>query len=508
MHGLFLILYELSFATILICCVIVCSHKACHMQKVSMLVCLSALTASGGWLLKIEATTLEGLITSQKVIYMSMPFCAFFMLLFIMGYCRYELNKYVKIIFHAINCVIAVFVMTNDYHRLFYKDYWTEEVNGIATLQKEYGPVHAVTTVTIVLYVSLMIFYVIRFGVQNIKKRRNSVLKIMAGVLLPFAAYLIPKFIDMPYEFHTIALAIFTAMLVLLVYKDSIYDFTNLASNFIFKSLDEAVIVFNNEYLYKGCNDKAIELFPFLEDLFIDSDIREESRVLADIVDENQTEYESDDSIFDISVRTIYDGEKIIGKVVWMTDVTMERIYTSLLKEQKKSLESEVVTLSDISYRDELTGLYNRRYYEETLTSIREEGNYEDISVMALDVNGLKRVNDEIGHVAGDELIKGAADLLKKVFPFARTFRIGGDEFSVIFTQKLVNPEKYIEEMKQEMDAFEGENVKTLSISYGLVQGYEYPDATIDGLVIIADKAMYECKKQYYIDNGIDRRSR
>lgn len=508
MHNLFLILYGISFFATMICTIIVCNHKACQMQKLSMLVCISVMAVVVGFLLKIQASEVGGLITAQKLIYCSVQFTAFFMLLFIMEYCRFKMNDVLKGIFVAVNCLIAVSGLTMDYHPFFYKRYWVEEVNGLVSLDKEYGPMHTVATATIILYMGLMVFYVGKYCAQNIKKRRAGVVKVLICVLIPGIAFLMPKFISTPYEFHPIAFSIFTVLLVVLVYKDSIYDFTNLASSYIYKSIDEAVIVCNNDYGFKGCNDKAIELFPFLKDIPIDTDIRELSELLMDIYNEGLLEYEIDDTIYDVSVRHITENEKVLGKVIWLTDVTMERIYTRLLNEQKKSLESEVETLSDISYKDEMTGLLNRRCYEETLEVIKESGNCEDISVMALDVNGLKAANDTMGHAVGDELIKGAADLISNVFPFAKNFRVGGDEFVVIFTEKLINSELYINMLKEQMKEFTGKMVKELSVSYGFVKGSDYPDETIEGLLSLADKAMYECKRQYYQEKGIDRRGR
>lgn len=96
MHNLFLILYGISFFATMICTIIVCNHKACQMQKLSMLVCISVMAVVVGFLLKIQASEVGGLITAQKLIYCSVQFTAFFMLLFIMEYCRFKMNDVLK----------------------------------------------------------------------------------------------------------------------------------------------------------------------------------------------------------------------------------------------------------------------------------------------------------------------------------------------------------------------------------------------------------------------------
>lgn len=86
-----------------------------------------------------------------------------------------------------------------------------------------------------------------------------------------------------------------------------------------------------------------------------------------------------------------------------------------------------------LSYHDQLTGLYNRRFYEEAIIRM-DTGNNLPITIAMLDVNGLKLTNDAFGHLAGDKLLKSVADLLKKK---CRSFdviaRIGGDEFTILF---------------------------------------------------------------------------
>ncbi len=78
---------------------------------------------------------------------------------------------------------------------------------------------------------------------------------------------------------------------------------------------------------------------------------------------------------------------------------------------------------------DVLTGLNNRRAYENCLVGISPES---DVCAVFCDVNSLKTVNDTMGHEEGDKLIKKMADILREVFSEKEIFRISGDEFVVI----------------------------------------------------------------------------
>jgi len=85
-----------------------------------------------------------------------------------------------------------------------------------------------------------------------------------------------------------------------------------------------------------------------------------------------------------------------------------------------------------LGFHDALTGLYNRTFFEEEIKRLNTQRNYP-LSVIMTDINGLKVVNDTLGHDRGDELLKNTAKVLKSV---ARkediVARIGGDEFTVI----------------------------------------------------------------------------
>lgn len=179
-------------------------------------------------------------------------------------------------------------------------------------------------------------------------------------------------------------------------------------------------------------------------------------------------------------------------------------IFTTRIIEEEKKNEEILVKKAQI---DDLTGLYNRRTYEEDILEYSAASIKEDFVYASIDVNGLKVVNDEIGHAAGDELIKGAADCMQKVFgAYGKVYRTGGDEFvSIIFTSKeqLESVKKDIESITEK---WSGKLISSLSLSIGYVTKQECKDETILDMAKIADKRMYQAKSAYYSRKGIDRR--
>ena len=84
------------------------------------------------------------------------------------------------------------------------------------------------------------------------------------------------------------------------------------------------------------------------------------------------------------------------------------------------------------SFHDELTGLYNRAFFEDAMARF-DSGRFDPVTVVVCDVNGLKLINDTLGHKAGDKLLKAAADVLEKAARKSDIIaRIGGDEYALL----------------------------------------------------------------------------
>ncbi|MCR5594782.1 MAG: diguanylate cyclase [Lachnospiraceae bacterium] len=163
----------------------------------------------------------------------------------------------------------------------------------------------------------------------------------------------------------------------------------------------------------------------------------------------------------------------------------------------------ELDQIKKIAYLDDMTGLENRRAYDDyvdELTQKAEAGNKDMLlSTIVLDVNGLKKTNDIYGHAAGDELIIGSSNCIKEAFgDLGRCFRTGGDEFVVIADMPY---KQFIERaliLNEGLTTWTGEYVKGISISLGNADRNEFPEFSIQELLDMADKRMYENKQNYY----------
>lgn len=120
-----------------------------------------------------------------------------------------------------------------------------------------------------------------------------------------------------------------------------------------------------------------------------------------------------------------------------------------------------------LSYHDYLTGLFNRRFYEEVLIKLDTEENYPLTLVMA-DVNGLKMINDSFGHAVGDELLQMAANVIKRGCRQNDVIaRLGGDEFVIILAKTDAETAALIIKQLEMLAAQEKIYGLKLSIAFG-----------------------------------------
>ncbi|SDD99877.1 sensor domain-containing diguanylate cyclase/phosphohydrolase [Sporomusa acidovorans] len=155
----------------------------------------------------------------------------------------------------------------------------------------------------------------------------------------------------------------------------------------------------------------------------------------------------------------------------------------------KKQIEQR---LEFLSLKDSLTEVYNRAYFEEQMLKLRGQGG-KNAGIIICDVDGLKLINDTLGHFAGDELLRAAAKILRGCVAYPDVIaRIGGDEFAVLVSQ----PEtKKMNELSKTIRLLVEDYNKTnpkllLSLSIGWAIGY----GDIDALFREADNNMYREK--------------
>ena len=187
------------------------------------------------------------------------------------------------------------------------------------------------------------------------------------------------------------------------------------------------------------------------------------------------------------SIMPIYDDNIRVGEVIVNYDIT-----------EKKKLEQ-------LAIKDGLTGLYNRRFFDETLKKeiSRVARKKKKLSFFILDVDFFKKYNDSYGHEAGDEALVAVSHEVKKALhrggDFA--FRLGGEEFGVLFSNTSIEDSLRIaDKIRINIEALEIEHsnskvAKYVTVSIGLLV-VDFAQESVDehGFYTMADDALYQAK--------------
>lgn len=188
----------------------------------------------------------------------------------------------------------------------------------------------------------------------------------------------------------------------------------------------------------------------------------------------------------------------IIGHIaVWLTGwigITLSTLFMRRSFRNTQKAEEKVVQMSQ---HDALTGLYNRAYFEETLHVI---GNRPDqpFVVVSVDVDGLKKVNDTLGHAAGDALLQGAAEVLRSSFRTGDVVaRTGGDEFVTLLPGQdeaaipvvLQRVEKSLKDWNQAHP--------DINLQFSIGAAAALPPRALEEVLKLADQRMYDNKAEH-----------
>jgi diguanylate cyclase (GGDEF)-like protein len=174
------------------------------------------------------------------------------------------------------------------------------------------------------------------------------------------------------------------------------------------------------------------------------------------------------------------------------------------LTRENAALKRELARLEvyrAMAYRDPLTGLWNRRYFEdrlkEELGRSQRAGLGRRFSVMVLDLNDFKATNDRYGHVVGDGVLKDVGQfLVTHLRGHDVACRTGGDEFSVLLPDLSADDCGHlVERLRTGLVTTNGERRIPLSLSIGTASWPEAGDR-VDGLLTHADEAMYADKNR------------
>jgi diguanylate cyclase (GGDEF)-like protein len=196
--------------------------------------------------------------------------------------------------------------------------------------------------------------------------------------------------------------------------------------------------------------------------------------------------------------------------MVVISAILNNRLLHTILKLSQEK-ESLITQLKTMSLTDSLTGLYNRRYFEEVLNSefYRAKRGKYPLTLVLIDIDNFKMINDNFGHPNGDIFLMNLADVLNKSLRRSTdiTFRVGGDEFAIIFINnsmedtlsicKLIRKNFQKNVLAYDKAIFnQHELLNKITLSIGIVHLAWEENFELQQVISVVDKALYQAKNR------------
>lgn len=308
--------------------------------------------------------------------------------------------------------------------------------------------------------------------------------------------------------------------------KYNISDYSNnVYLNALLENIDDVVYIKDLESNYVLCSKTMLETYKInsLEEIigksdceifpesiatpYLESDqkIYNTQKPVIDLPEDIDLQSEPDKAKLVVSKYPLFNGNHdLIGILGINKKIHKNTDSNQSLNVAMKKLTELNQALEDISSKDELTGLFNRRHFNNQLTLLVHRHNLEmytnkDISLIMIDIDKFKSINDSYGHNVGDMVLIHCAKIIKCSCKKCQIVaRYSGDEFMVLVEKNKKEATKIAEKMKENInnDLFEKRDIQVrLSFSIGIANIGELKLKTSDNLLDLVDKRLYISKR-------------
>jgi diguanylate cyclase (GGDEF)-like protein len=456
-----------------------------------------------GYAFELASSTLQNMLFWSRVQYLGISFIPALWLLFILTYCGREtwLTPVTKAVLLSLSGLTLIFHWTNPLHHLYYARESVDNAGPFPVLAFVKGPwywVHQAYTNFALLAGAILL---LRQYLRSSPAYRPQTLLVLIGSIVPWGVYLIylaglsPLHMDL----SPFGLAVAGPLFAWGILRFRLLDLVPIAKESVFAGMGDGAIVVDLQNRLADFNPAAEHLFPMLSRRAVGQPLREAMagpEALDELLKEGgppevEIEVGRDESrryyqarLSEVRTRT----GKIRGKTILFTETTSQVLLLQKLQ-----------TLASV---DDLTGAYNRRHFldlgrNEAARAVRYG---RALSVIILDLDHFKLVNDTWGHEAGDSVLKEASLVLKKGLRGSDFLgRHGGEEFAVLLPETPPDQAVLVAERLRTMIAqapilIPGGMSVTLTASFGVSGKERLTEETINFLIRAADHAMYEAK--------------
>ena len=334
-----------QLAMILLCCVflaIVGTQRESSLTKNLLVTGFLILIQNVGYLIVLSSRDLEEALIGVRVEYLGTAFIASFMMMFVLQYCRHELNKWIILVLMIYDGIILICVWCCKFVKIYYSslEFVAEPLPHVVHGN---GPLYLLQVAMIViqmLYGFLTCFITWRKSKPGKMKLCSGFMSVV--LLYPFFSYGISMSGVLKggaYDSTPGSAALTSFLLGLIIWLGKIFDGQAIAYAKIIRKLKEPVVLVDNKYRFVECNDRAYEVFPSLVGLQEGDEIAD-PMLLFTLQNKRLSDIISDDFIMRPDIQQIVEHGEVRGYAVLLADLTEER--RQLEESQQLKMEAEI----------------------------------------------------------------------------------------------------------------------------------------------------------------------
>lgn len=447
---------------------------------------------------EITSRTVEAAFAWIRLEYIGIPFIAPLWLLFITSITGHEkwITRQREWLLMIVPFVTLAMVQTNDWHHLFYADMRMEAAGPLLTFRFTPGNFYWLSQIYDNAGMILSSFLIVRRAFSAQPAFRQQAQVFLAGALLQWAGLAIFISGSSPFNLDLSSLTLSLSSMIFLVglFRYRALDLLPMARDVIFERMADGVLVLDTRNRLIDFNLAAQNILPELQPGAIGQPVEVLLSAWEVLIAQATTgtpevvEVESAQHYFQSHITPVTSKQgHTAGKIITLYDVT----------EVRQLLEK----MRELATRDSLTNLFNRHYFLELANREIERASRHQraLSIIALDLDHFKRVNDTYSHAAGDLVLQIAAQVMRSITrKMDICGRLGGEEFWILLPETSL-PEALIvaERLRLALEHaeifFEGQSVKVTG-SFGVTSIGLGEKTALDTLIRIADEALYEAK--------------
>lgn len=312
-----------------------------------------------GYCLSAFATTLEGALTAQKVIYIGGCFLQLFIALSIFNLCKINLPHWLRTAVFMVCALIYWSVLGIGRSDKFYKTVTLKIHDGVPVLTREYGYMHTIFYVlTCVLFLSGIIAIIYSWFRKKDVPRRILLLLVIPDVICVSCYVFVLKIFDYNFDILPLAYCLAEAIYLLIAYRVNMYDVGDTVIDSMVQEEEFGYISFDFQTRYLGSNEVARRIVPELNNVAVDDPFgyKPSERKIRHFIEAfkkdpsdntglltlHDEQDHDNDRYYTVNVNYLYDGHRKRGYIITFNDDTENRKYIKLLDTYNEDLKREV----------------------------------------------------------------------------------------------------------------------------------------------------------------------